>query len=374
MDKQSIKNRAFHFSIQTPDITSIKRQAENITNIYRTKSGWIYDDVLIANSTSQDEVPLVSLPFYVKLIIIAVLTTCLLIGSFFKCIMYCYISKANKQNHGWMHRPINVLTVTSSVVHHATYISGWIWYTVELLGETSVADVIGLQQCDINQVVGLFGIAYLSVGSLRISVYRVLYIRHDDWVKYVVGEKLLLFLVLSLSLTVSGILAYVYNMETSNHRYFMNMCRGISSTHAQILIEYELSRGYPLRVTSYLQTIAVSILLAIRCAEFSIYVWFFHHRYTNDNGNIKKVLTHDVIRARNIKNVVTFLGQFYGFVIENTFLISILIIHYFAGEQKNNYKAFVSVTKFVDFGLLSAVEVFSSPALRTYLKSKIKYE
>ena len=273
-----------------------------------------------------------------------------------------------------MHRPINVLTITSSIIHHASHIWIWIWLTVEMLGEKPISDVIGLHQCHINQVFGLYGIAYVSVGSLGTSLYRVLYIRNDNLVKYVIGEKLLLFLILSLSLTVCGVLVYLYNMETNNHRFYMNMCMGISETHAQILIEYGLSLGHPLQVTSYWQRIVLSILLAMQCVEFSIYVWFFLHRYTHDNGNIKKILTEDVIRSRNIKNVGTFLGQFYGFVIENTFLISILIIHYFAGEQKNNYKAFVSVTKFVDFGLLSAVEVFSSPALRTYLKSKIKYE
>ena len=149
---------------------------------------------------------------------------------------------------------------------------------------------------------------------------------------------------------------------------------GISGTHAQTLIEYGLSRGHQINATAYWQTTVGSILIAMQCAEFSIYVWVFHHRYTHDNGNIKKILTEDVIRARNIKNVGTFLGQFYGFVMEEAYLVSVLIIGYFAGDQKNTFKAFANILNFVNFGLLSAVEVFSSPALRTYLKSKIKYE
>jgi hypothetical protein len=241
-----------------------------------------------------------------------------------------------------------------------------------MLGGTPISDAIGLHQCHINQVVGVYGIAYVSVGSLGISVYRVLYIRHDDWVKYVIGEKLLLFVILSLSLVVCGVLVYLFNMETNNDRYSMNMCMGISGTHAQTLIEYGLSRGDPLHVTSYWQTIILSILLAMQCAEFSIYVWFFHHRYKHDNGNIKKLLTEDVIKARNIRNVGTFLGQFYGFVTEHAYLVSVLIIHYFAGEEESNFKALAQILNFVDFGLLSAVEVFSSPVLRAHLKSKIK--
>jgi len=152
------------------------------------------------------------------------------------------------------------------------------------------------------------------------------------------------------------------------------MCRRISGTHAQIMIDYEVSRGYQLLDTKYLQTIVVSIILTMQCTEFGIYIWFFHLRYSNDNGSIKKLLTEDVIRARNIKNVGTFLGQFYGFVFECAFTISILFILYFAGEQKNNFKAVANLAKFINFGLLSAVEVLSSPVLRGYMKSKFKKE
>ena len=75
-----------------------------------------------------------------------------------------------------------------------------------------------------------------------------------------------------------------------------------------------------------------------------------------------------------MKSIGTFLGQFYGFVMENLYLVSFLIIHYFAGGQKDDFIALINIAKFVEFGLVSAVEVFSSPVLRRTLRSKIKKE
>jgi hypothetical protein len=371
-DQVNPGNHVFLFSISVHGTT--KSATDNITNFERRRSWMLNHDALMINRLSEDETPLVSLQFYIKLIIIVILTISLLIGSFFKCITYSYVFRANKQNHGWMHRPINVLTVTSSLIHHMTHIWMWIWYVVSMMSETSVSEAVGPHMCQVNQLIGLYGLCYLTVGSLGIAVYRVLYIRHENVVKYLIGEKLLLFIIQFLSLTVCGVLVFVYNLETNSHRFGLNMCRGISGTHAQVLIDYEISLGYHLLDTTHWQTIAVSIVITMQCTELGIYVWFFHHRYTNDNGSIKKVLTEDVIRARNIKNVGTFLGQFYGFVMEYAFAISVLFILYFAGEQKNNFKAVANIAKFIDFGLLSAVEVLSSPALRRYLKSKLKTE
>ena len=50
-------------------------------------NGVTYIDQLIINTLSNDGIPLASLAFDIKIIIIAILTVSLLSGSFFKCIM-----------------------------------------------------------------------------------------------------------------------------------------------------------------------------------------------------------------------------------------------------------------------------------------------
>ena len=76
----------------------------------------MYAEELFVNNLANDGVPLVSLSLDIKILIIIVLTLSLLMGSFFKCVMYGYVFISNKQNRGWMHRPINVLTITSAIM------------------------------------------------------------------------------------------------------------------------------------------------------------------------------------------------------------------------------------------------------------------
>ena len=120
----------------------------------------------------------------------------------------------------------------------------------------------------------------------------------------------------------------------------------------------------------FIRVIQITLVfcLAVQTLEFSIYIWFFCIRYKNDNGNIALLIKQEEIHKRNLKNVVTFLGQFYSFVIEYSFLTYLLILGSFADGDTQSYRALVSMMKFADFCLLSCVEVLSSPQLRSFMK------
>ena len=76
-----------------------------------------------------------------------------------------------------------------------------------------------------------------------------------------------------------------------------------------------------------------------------------------------KLLGRQVTKERNRQNVITFLGQFYGFATEVTFLAVFLFT--LAGNKDNNeLKGIAIVMKFMEFGCLSLVEVLTSERLR----------
>ena len=357
----------FYIPIHIPEIGPI--EVASNTSMPSAEDEWLMANHLITiNQISQHEAPLISLPFSVKLLLTIIMIMSLLSGSYFKSIMYRYVFTTNKKNRGWMHRPINVLTVTSAIIHHVTHVTVGIWFVLVLMIDTPLGSIFGFHCCKIMLNVATYGTAYLTVGSLGIAVYRVLYIRQEYWVKYVIGEKLLLALVLSLSMVVAGLISIFYLAEVSAHRAMDNMCTGVSFTENQILIEYSISLGSQMLTTTYLQGTALTVCIAIQTIEFSIYIWFFCYRYRNDNGTITKLLAQDTIRERNIKNVTTFLGQFYGFVIEYSFLISLMLFTIFAHEHIQHIRGIVVMVKFIDFGLLSAVEVLSSPGLKGFMK------
>ena len=319
----------------------------------------------------KDEAPVFDLPLLIKVPLVTILIMSIIIGSYYKFIMYKYMYTGSKQNRNWMYRPINVLIMTHLIIHHITPVASLAWQILVCVVNAPLGTIFGLESCWAMLVVGVYGFAYLSVGSFGMAVYRTLYIRHEYWVKYVIGEKVLLLITLFLSISISAFLCFLYVVEANGHRTGYNMCTGLSAAQTEILIEYEINRGIELITTSYLSKIAVSVCIAIQMIEFSLYLWFFCHRYKNDNGNIAKLLLQEDVRKRNAKNASTFLGQFYGFMVEYSFLVAILTFQiFYAHESYEHDRALVVTAKLADFGLLSAIEVYSSPVLRSFMNSK----
>ena len=104
------------------------------------------------------------------------------------------------ENRGWIHRPINVLTMENVCVHHTTYDFAGGWHVLVCIITTPLVDVVGSDVFRMMVVIGGYGIAYWNVGSFCTAIYRPLYIRHEYWVKYTIRERVLLFIILFLSI------------------------------------------------------------------------------------------------------------------------------------------------------------------------------
>ena len=195
----------------------------------------------ILNFTYEEksETPLSKVSHSMKLTIAIGFIISLLVGSVCKAIMYLYMVTTSKNNRGWIQRPINVLTIVSALTHHITHLTVGIWYILTLLNETPLAYIFGSSSCKLTQIVGLYGLGYLNVGGLGIAVYRILYMKHEHFVKYVIGEKPLLWIILSAGLILTALLVYLFTIESSSTRFHMNICYGWSVRNAEIMLNYE---------------------------------------------------------------------------------------------------------------------------------------
>ena len=99
--------------------------------------------------------------------------------------------------------------------------------------------------------IGVYGLVYLSVGSLGISVYRLLYIKQELFVKYIIGENVLLILVLSFSLVLTGVATEFYMAQETGEKTGINMCTGLSANQARLFIEYKMSQDEIWNTTMY---------------------------------------------------------------------------------------------------------------------------
>ena len=366
----SEKQPTVYIPLQLKNESGVSMLHDSLRNSGKGTDDVVTDQrILLIDQTYENDVPIISLSSSVKVALAVILTLSILIGTFFKCIMYLFVFTTNKQNHGMMHRPINVLTVTSAIVHHVTHGSLGVWYILVLLTDSPLMEIFGYESCLSMYYIGTYGLAYLIIGGLGIAVYRLFYLNHEYLVKHVVGERVLMWILLISSFSISGLIVLVFVVEDKADRSALNMCTGISNSQMAIMIDYSMSLGNEDFEASFgFDKVVFGVLIVFQAIEFTICIWIFCLRYKHDNGDITKYLRQEDIRLRNLKNVTTFIGQFYGFGIEFAFLISMILLAHFTESYDPNVRGLVVLAKFIEFGFLSFVEVFSSPGLRNFIK------
>ena len=312
-------------------------------------------------------IPLILKYSTLSLVIIAVFAAVLLsIGSYFRYILYniCFHQYQRKQ-----FKPITLLTLFVTVSQHLTHATAFVWYLLIVLSDRSTGYIGGNWFCTFFKNLYRFDLAYAIIGGFGLSVYRILYLKYDHWVKYGwVGEKMLLYGILFIGLALAIVCVVIFMLsdyESTTNDWCMLVPH---DRMLQLLDDYEQSRRNP-SIYSYWRNIGVvlgSIGILMTLLEISIYICFFHHIYKHDNSErIRLLLDQETIKRRNKKNAVTFFGQFCSFVIE-IILMAFLILQ--ASMNWNNAYgiAFVWI-KLIGFASISIVEVLTSSTLRASL-------
>lgn len=179
-----------------------------------------------------------SLPSIAFYSLIAVLVISLLSGSYFKTVLYRTIL-----NEKFKERPINILIFTQAVIHHITHVFTGVNIILSISFDGLSNIIFGEIYCEIVISVAAFGIFYLAIGGFFIALFRILYIRHNHWTKYVAGEQIVLAFLLTAGLVATTILTFLLLIEPSNHRVVYNECIGRSSTALSIVDEFKKAQG-----------------------------------------------------------------------------------------------------------------------------------
>ena len=132
--------------------------------------------VTVINSLSTDEAPFISLPFEAKLIVSFALVLTLLVGTYYKAILYKGVFRTKRENKGWMSRPINVLIFVSALIHHSTHLVTCVYFILALTIDRPLQNIFGPFYFFLMTLISTFAIAYLAVGSFGTGLYRIMYI------------------------------------------------------------------------------------------------------------------------------------------------------------------------------------------------------
>ena len=207
----------------------------------------------------------------------------------------------------------------------------------------------------------MFGLMHLIVSGLAMAIYRLFCIKSNALVRGQIKERRLFQILHIGGFILTFLLSLMFVYENTSDRIGLNLCTANSEAVAQMRLDYFQSQGldFPSRKTYQVTSIAINVGMTL--IEFGCYISFFHHCYKQDNGRITLFLPKDVTRQRNRRNAISFMGHMYAFMIEFAFMTGTLILLLVTNME---VKYFGSIAKIMEFGLLSAVEVLSSAAMR----------
>ena len=307
-------------------------------------------------------------PKPIQLLVLAIVAWLpLIIGTYFRFFFYEYVLQQYKNKELL---PVNILALVVVLTDHLNRTSGAITRTLLLLNAESLDRVAGgYWFCTAQILYTYFAFHYSIIGSLGVSIYRILLIKHTHFLKDVMGEKVMVNLILYGGILLSSVFTI---LVTSNDYYKLsiNTCTMIPKLQVlEILDEYKQSRGHLSIMSYYITVVGVdgAVMAFMVILEIIIYVIFFHYMYTHDNSErLRRILEPKVIKGRNRQNGITFIGQCCSFVVELTGLL-LLAAAFTIGSRDNKLPLIAIVFTRFSFAIISMVEALTSDVLRKRL-------
>ena len=105
-----------------------------------------------------------------------------------------------------------VVVKTPTIIQHVSSVGFVLGITLKASGDTSL-EYIGQWFCVPANLFIHFDICYSYIAGLGLAIYRILYIKHDHWVKYNIGERTLLCIILFGGLFLAASCVFVYNIH-----------------------------------------------------------------------------------------------------------------------------------------------------------------
>ena len=295
-----------------------------------------------------------------------------LIGTYFRYFLYSFLFESYKSKES---KPIDTLILVISLIQHINIVLFVIRLTLLFLNDVNL-DQIGAQHfCMAHSLISQFDLCYSCIGSLGISVFRILYIKHDQWLKYDFGENKFMCITLLGGLSLATIFVTSFNIND-----YSQIQQDTTMTFPQLrrimewLEDYKESLGQDSTTLFWngVGRVIFLILIAMILAEITTYCVYFHHIYKHDNNErLARLLEPAVIRKRNKRNAITFFGQFCSFVFEIGINICLVISTTAIGRNTALWGVFF-IMKTACFPGMAMVEVLTSSNLRSRIKLPFK--
>ena len=297
-------------------------------------------------------------------IVVSSLLASVLVGTYYKYPIYRYMYDNSDEV---TNKPVDLLILFQAIVEHLACIVMVTFLSVGMVFDISFASYFGEMWCFLPWNAASFGVAYRTIGSLGIAILRLIHIKRAGQSDTVPGYVKWIVLLACIVVTILVTIGYgLGNGPASRKQVIWNFCIGSSEALRKSVYDYSLARGLVKGESDLISNLALSIPAFGVLAEFGCYLFFFYHLYSHDEGMVtRKILPAIEVRKRHRKNAITFLGQFYCFLVE--LAITIGFFYTMQETTKVGNRACLLVGLWVEFGILSVIEVMTSTTLKTNL-------
>ena len=163
------------------------------------------------------------------------------LGSYFKYFLYQFLFDEYKKKSS---KPIDVLTLLLAITQHATIAVYIIKASLAAIIGMGLENIGGNWFCTVSKRLVQFELMYSIFGSLGISIFRILYIKHDDLLRNIIGEKKFLYITAFGGIALSTFFVILMSIADPYEELSKDLC-SVRPTHQMqnILINYEKSKG-----------------------------------------------------------------------------------------------------------------------------------
>ena len=298
-------------------------------------------------------------------IIISALITSLLVGSYFVTSIYHYMFSNYKDKN---FTPIDILILATTITQHLTCFLVIGLLVVGISFDITYSDYVGEFACEVLWYSVMYCGTYKTFGSLGIAVYRVLLLKATYWIRRFDQRRVAaVLLVSSVGITTALTIGLgTGNGPASRKRVLWNWCKGKNKDVRQVLENYALIGETISEESELLAKMTVWGTLLGTIAELCCYLVIFSHLYSHDKGLFgRKVLKETEFLRRRQKNCMSFMVQFYGFIVE-----CFILIGYGLGMNQDSditIRVVITFSYWMEFGINAVVQVTLSDTLKEHL-------
>ena len=287
-----------------------------------------------------------------------------LIGSYFRLLFYRYLLQQYKKKELTL---VNYLSLAVIGVEHLSNLSSSIGTTMVVWNnDPCLFKAVDSWLQMLMTTFSTFSLFYSYIGSLGVSIYRLILIKNNHWLRNVIRKQFVANMIFCGGTVLTTMLVMVMNSHDFAKLRYDACATGPKLPLFRLLDKYEQSRGN-LPILSYyvsVRMLAGAVMLIATISKIIVYIIFFHHMYKHDNNKrLLRLLEPSVTRNRNKRNAITFFGEFASFVIEFSLIVLLLFAHALEDHTRQQFLIAVTFWRF-KFAAVAAVEVVTSNVLR----------